>query len=193
MGGNILLRQSVVPGLWFDRMIVIAPLLEIARDRLPMPQWLARNIVAVAGRGPMGKLYVPGGSDRPLELCDFEGNPFTSDRERFERNRQLVMQRPDLSIGAPTLGWLRAAYRSSRHLMSAEFAQRVRIPMLLVAAGHDRIVSSAAIEAFAHRLKSGARVVLAGAAHEILQERDEVRQRFWAAFDAYLGTTSLAA
>jgi lysophospholipase len=36
-------------------------------------------------------------------------------------------------------------------------------------------------------------VALAGSQHELLQERDEIRQRFWAAFDAYLGTRSLAA
>ena len=71
--------------------------------------------------------------------------------------------------------------------------QRVRIPMLLVAAGTDRIVSSSAIETFASRLKIGARVALAGSQHELLQERDEIRQRFWAAFDAYLATKSLAA
>ncbi|MDX2158399.1 MAG: alpha/beta hydrolase [Hyphomicrobiaceae bacterium] len=193
MGGNILLRQATVPGLWFDRLVLSAPMLDIARDRLPVPNRLARNIAAIAGLGPLSRAYVPGGSDRPLELCDFEGNPFTSDRERFERTRQLVEQRPELALGSPTIGWLRAAWRSCSRLMAPEFAQSVRIPMLLVAAGQDRIVSSSAIESFASRLKIGARVALAGSSHELLQERDEIRQRFWAAFDAYLGTRSLTA
>ena len=193
MGGNVLLRLSVVQGLWFDRMVLSAPLLDIAADRLPVPGRVARLFAAVAGLGPTGRLYVPGGNGRPVELCPFEANPFTSDRERFERNRQLVEQRPDLAVGAPTIGWLRAAYRSCDMLMAPELAQRVRIPMLLVAAGTDRIVSSSAIETFASRLKIGARVALAGSQHELLQERDEIRQRFWAAFDAYLGTRSLAA
>ena len=193
MGGNVLLRLSVVQGLWFDRMVLSAPLLDVARDRLPVPPRLARMFAGIAGIGPLGRLYVPGGSDLPVEMCGFDGNPFTSDRERFERNRQLVEQRPDLAIGSPTNAWLRAAYRSCAMLMAPELAQRVRIPMLLVAAGMDRIVSSSAIETFASRLKIGARVALAGSQHEILQERDEIRQRFWAAFDAYLGTRSLAA
>jgi lysophospholipase len=42
-------------------------------------------------------------------------------------------------------------------------------------------------ETFASRLKSGAPIVLAKSKHEILQETDEIRGRFWAAFDAYLG------
>lgn len=193
MGGNIILRQSIVPGLWFDRMVLSAPLLDIARERIHIPSGLARFSAAIAGLGPLGHAYVPGGSDRPEELRDFECNPFTSDRERFERHRQLVATRPDLAIGSPTLGWLRAAYRSCSMLMAPEFAAKVQIPMLLVAAGQDRIVSSSAIETFASRLKIGARVALAGSQHELLHERDEIRQRFWAAFDAYLGTKSLAA
>ena len=41
--------------------------------------------------------------------------------------------------------------------------------------------------------RMGDRVVIGGARHEILQERDEIRQRFWAAYDAYLGITAAAA
>lgn len=193
MGGNVLLRLSVVQGLWFDRMVLCAPLLDIAPDRLLVPSGLAKALAKVAGLGPLGRQYVPGGSDEPFDLCPFEGNPFTSDRDRFERNRQLAEQRPELAIGSPTNRWLKAAYASCAMLMRPETALRVRIPMLLVAAGTDRIVSSSAIETFASRLKIGARVALAGSQHEILQERDEIRLRFWAAFDAYLGTKSLAA
>ncbi|MBS0242990.1 MAG: alpha/beta hydrolase, partial [Proteobacteria bacterium] len=169
------------------------PLIDIAKQRLPVPRRIARIYAEIAGLGPLGRLYVPGGSAQPIEICPFEGNPFTPDRERFERNRQLIEQRPELGVGSPTVGWLRAAFRSCDRLMSPQHPTSVRIPMLLVAAGVDRIVSSSAIETYASRLKIGARVALAGAEHEILHERDEIRQRFWAAFDAYLGTKSLAA
>ena len=193
MGGNVLLRLSVVEGLWFERMVLCAPLLDIARDRLPVPPGLAKALAMVAGIGPLGRHYVPGGTDMPYDLCPFEGNPFTSDRDRFERNRQLAEECPELTLGSPTNRWLKAAYASCAMLMRPETALRVRIPMLLVAAGTDRVVSSSAIETFASRLKIGARVALAGSQHEILQERDEIRLRFWAAFDAYLAISSLAA
>lgn len=193
MGGNVLIRLSVVPGLWFDRLVLSAPLLDVSRNRLPVPPAIARAYARTLGWGPLRQNYVLGGSARPAELDGFEGNPFTADRERFERNRQLLAERPELAIGSPTVAWLRAAYRSCDEIMRPEFATRVRIPMLLVVAGADRIVSSTAIDTFASRLKTGARVALAGSEHEILQERDEIRLRFWAAFDAYLGTQSLAA
>ena len=65
--------------------------------------------------------------------------------------------------------------------------------MLLLAAGNDRIVATRAIEEFGVRLKVGTHILLPGSRHEILQESDAVRQRFWAAFDAYLGVTEPAA
>ncbi len=41
-------------------------------------------------------------------------------------------------------------------------------------------------------MKSGTHVILANARHEILQETDDVRGRFWAAFDAYMAVSEAA-
>jgi lysophospholipase len=54
-------------------------------------------------------------------------------------------------------------------------------------------VSSTAVEEFALRTKLGSRVLVPSARHEVLQETDSIRSRFWAAFDAYLDTTAAAA
>ena len=54
-------------------------------------------------------------------------------------------------------------------------------------------LSTRAIEEFGVRLKIGTHILLPGARHEILHETDAIRQRFWAAFDAYLGVTEAAA
>jgi len=47
-------------------------------------------------------------------------------------------------------------------------------------------VSSKAVEELAVRLRAGSQIVLRGARHEILQERDAIREQFWAAFDAFV-------
>jgi lysophospholipase len=60
------------------------------------------------------------------------------------------------------------------------------VPLLIIAAGNDTVVSTRAIEAFSTRVKICKYLVIAGAKHEILQERDEIRDQFWAAFDAYV-------
>jgi len=193
MGGNILLRNAVVPGSWFERMVLSAPMLALSGDKVPIPQGLARFYVELLGACGAGAWYVPGGYATPAEAGPFAGNSLTGDEERFARNRQVVEAAPALGLGSPTIGWLRAAYRSNRMLMRPEFAARVRVPLLLAAAGADSIVSSLAIEEFSSRLRMGAHVVIASSRHEILQERDEIRARFWAAFDAYLGVSAAAA
>ena len=67
------------------------------------------------------------------------------------------------------------------------YPARVQVPMLVFAPGKDKVVSSRAIEDFAVGLKVGTHVLLPSSRHEILQEADPVRRKFWAAFDAYLG------
>jgi lysophospholipase len=123
----------------------------------------------------------------------FEGNPITSDRERYQRNRTVLEAAPGLALGSPTIAWLRAAYRSMARLGAPDYPLRVEVPLLVFAAGRDRIVSTQAIEEFSLRLKVGTHVLIPQAQHEILQETDETRQRFWAAFDAYLAADAAVA
>ncbi len=193
MGANILLRQASQNGAWFDRMVLTAPLIAIDQRRLRHPFWVARSGAALARGLGLSSLFVPGGKARPLELEPFDGNPLTSDHERWNRTRAVLEAAPHLALGAPTMGWLNAALGSCALLSEPEYPFSVKVPALLIAAGEDEIVSTRAIEEFGVRLKLGMHLLLANARHEILQENDHVRQRFWAAFDAYLGVSSLAA
>jgi lysophospholipase len=80
-----------------------------------------------------------------------------------------------------------------RDFADPNFVSRLRQPLLLVAAGQDRIVSTPAIGAFAVRLRAGSHLVIAGARHEILMEQDRYREQFWAAFDAFVPGTPMYA
>jgi lysophospholipase len=95
-------------------------------------------------------------------------------------------------LGGPTVGWLRAALRSMAILNDPTYARRIGVPLMFVIAGKDTVVEPRAIEDFASRLKVGTHVILANAKHEILQETDDIRGRFWAAFDAYMGVAAAA-
>lgn len=193
MGGNILLRLSVKQGSWFSRMILTAPMLGFADERVGVPQSLARIYSEVAPLSGLATSYVYGGSDAYEGGEKFETNTLTSDHERWSRNRAVLEVAPQLGLGSPTVGWLRAAYRSNARLTDPHFAQNVKVPVMLFAAGEDAIVSTRAIEEFGVRLKVANLILIAGCRHEILQERDIFRQRFWAAFDAYLGVKKIAA
>jgi lysophospholipase len=66
------------------------------------------------------------------------------------------------------------------------FPRRITTPILIVSAGADRVTETAAAERFASRLRAGRIVVIEGAEHEILIERDVFRRQFWAAFDQFV-------
>ena len=62
--------------------------------------------------------------------------------------------------------------------------------MLVIAAGHDQIVSTPAIDEFAARLRAGSRLIVPGARHELLMEQDRFRGQALAAFDAFVPGTA---
>ena len=193
MGGNVLLRAAAFSRPWFGTLIATGPLLEIHREILRYPPSLVAGYAEGAGRLGFGDSYAMGHSDQTGLIPTFENNPLTSDRERFDRNLLIARSAPELTLGGPTIAWLCAAMRSMKRLAQPEAADRIRLPTLLFAAGDDRIVNSRAINWLADHLKSGTLVQLPNSRHEILQERDHIRTRFWAAFDAYVGIDELAA
>ena len=62
----------------------------------------------------------------------------------------------------------------------------INVPVLIVAGLGDKIVSVGAMEAMAGELRAGALAILPGARHELMMERDSLREQFWAAFDAFV-------
>jgi lysophospholipase len=184
MGATVLLEAATLRGCWFSRMVLLAPMLRI--EELPF----RAGAVAALSRGlslaGFGRLTVPGGMRRYRTSEMFEGNPCTSDYERFTRNQAVLRAAPALKVGPPTIGWISAAMRAMADVSSDAFPDRLRLPILMLAAGEDRVVSSKAIEDLALRLKVGTQILLRGSRHEILQERDLIREQFWAAFDAFV-------
>jgi lysophospholipase len=183
MAAAVLFKSATQRGCWFSRMVMTAPMLKIVD--LPMAPRAVSAAMWASTLAGFGGAAVPGGA-KYVPPHEFEGNPLTSDRERFLRNQSVLAAAPQLALGPPTVGWLRAALGAMADINSDSFPGRLRVPVLMLAASDDRIVSSTAIEELAMRLKVGAQVVLRGSRHEILQERDAIRQQFWAAFDAFV-------
>jgi lysophospholipase len=192
MGGAILIRNAIRPGSWFDRIVVTAPMIAFSPEKMVYPAALVRGYAEVAGL-VFARSFIPGGHETMPDQTRFEGNLLTSDRERWQRMTGVLEVAPELSIGSPTVGWVRAALRAMAELQEPDCPKRVQVPMLVFAAGADTIVDSRAAEDFAVQLKVGGLVRLPGSLHEILQENDPLRMRFWAAFDAYMGVEQKAA
>lgn len=186
MGGHVLLRLASKPGSWFDRMVLCAPMISLKRAQLKAPLPVVRTFAETASLLGFARRAVPGISDWRDGKGNLETNRLTSDRVRYSRNRALIEAAPHLTIGRPTIGWLRAALRSMAEIGAPDYARGIGLPMMFFIPGKDEIVEQSTVEDFSARVKSGTHVILANAKHEILQEAEEIRGRFWAAFDAYL-------
>lgn len=166
----------------FARIVGTAPMVDL--HGFPGSH-MARRLAASFRNMGLARLFVPGGGPRTLMEKPFVNNVLTGDQRRYARAAQIIQAAPAVGIGDPTVGWAHAAYHLMDRLTADGYAERIRTPTLLFAAGDERLVSTPAIERFARRLKTATCVVLPEARHEILMERAEIRAKFWAAFDAF--------
>ena len=184
MGAHVLLRASW-KHIWFDRALLISPMIRIRRRR--MPRWWWRFWATAAVWLGLGRMFIPGQRKRLPRPEDFPGNARFGDYERFAREVEMLQAHPDLAVAGPTLGWLHAALVSGEELWKqARTHEPPRWQMLTVAAGDDAVVSTEATRAFAREVASMACIVVPGARHDLLMERDAIRQSVWAAFDSFI-------
>lgn len=116
----------------------------------------------------------------------FEGNFLTSDRARHTRFRELQSAAPNATIREPTYGWIRAATEAMDDLHRPGRFQNLKTPTLVVSAEDDHFVRTSDHRWLAGQSPLIENVVLKGSLHEIMMERDEIRDKFWSAFDRFV-------
>ena len=186
MGAAVLLRQARGERSPFERIVLTAPLIDI--HGLPFPGF-ARSAAKLLDLAGFGSAFIPSGGETAILTKPFKDNVLTFDPHRYERNNKIVAAAPSVAIGDPTIGWLDAAFTQIDEFADPEYPRRVLTPTLVFAADNDRVVDGAAVERFSTRLKAGRLVTLSSSRHEILQERNDVREQFWAGFDAFIPGT----
>jgi lysophospholipase len=182
-----MLRVAHAGKQWFDRMVLSAPMIDLPGRAT---SWPVRALLLTMRLAGMGGRYVPGGSDALVGTPPFADNPLTSDPVRYARNAAILEEDPSLGIASPTVAWADTAFRAMHGFRATHYPSQIRQPILMLAAGSDTIVSTAAIEEFAYHLHGGSHLVIPGSKHEILQEQDRYRAQFWAAFDAFVPGSS---
>jgi lysophospholipase len=188
MGASVLIRAAHQGHRWFDRMVLIAPLIALADYR---SGGIGSAIVHMMRLAGLGRMYLPRRENDMLATRPFVGNILTTDPVRYARNAAILEAEPDLGVGGPTVAWTDAAFRTMRQMSEPSYPARIRQPILIVASGRDAVVSNAAIEQFATLLRAGSHLIVVGAQHELLMEQDRYRAQFWAAFDAFVPGTPL--
>jgi len=130
-----------------------------------------------------GSMRIAGVKEHSLA---FEGNILTSDARRHARFLALQNADQQALIREPTYGWLHAATAAMDDLHAPHRFDRLVTPVRIISAGKDALVSSADHLWLAEQSALIDCVVVPEALHEIMMERDELRNQFWKAFDDFV-------
>lgn len=183
MGGHVLLRTLVEHRPVLDAAVLVAPM--IAVNAGPIPGSLAARIAALLSRTFWNR--------RPLwrrAIADAPGSlrqrRLTSSIERYADELWWRARDPGYNLGAPSWGWIAAAYRSAAQCFTPDRLAQVGVPILLIGTDGDRLVDPRAIRRAAAHLPRAELAMLPDSRHEILRERDEVRLAALARIDGFL-------
>jgi lysophospholipase len=185
MGGHNLLRMMHDRPNAFAKAVLTAPMLRAGTRGVP--RWIALTALALQNALGNGDEWIWGMDKRDPATMDFTRQLVTTDRARFQRTQDFIKAHPDIRLAGPTWHWLAAANASMAEVTAPGYAEAIVTPVLIVGAGRDRIVETSAERQFAPRLPHGQYLELADAEHEILMENDDIRARFWKAFDEFVG------
>lgn len=162
----------------FSAAALCSPMLGI---RLPMPKWLAKNITDLTERWPSVRESYAVGTGRWIPL-PYAVNILTHSKVRYRLYSRYFSDYPELRVGGPTYRWVKESIAAGEQAI--ELAPQIATPLMLLQAGEERIVDNQAQNAFCeamaqagHPCESGGPIVIEGAFHEILFERDGLRTK----------------
>lgn len=177
MGGAIALRALQTRRLEVDGALFTSPMWRIASLKKGGRDF-ARFFTSIGA----GAMLAPGQAGK-WRKESFRSNPVTHDRERHARSQALVLQDSRLALAGVTLGWLTAASEAMDGFVQAGALAHLRCPVVILSAGDDSLVDNESHEIIAKALPNARRVIMNGAKHEIMMEKNEIREGFWRAFD----------
>ena len=188
MGGLVSLIAATRDRMMFDRIFLSSPMVGLAGQPLSFSGMAAvGDVLSFIGlsRFPVGRAA----DELPSEK-GFPGNPLTSDLRRYMVTVDVWRERPDLIVGKPTFKWAAAALHAMADAARDSFPAAIRVPVLMLAAASDRVVSTGWTEQLGLRLRTGRHMVVPAAQHELFMESDAIRAQVFAAFDAFITNQS---
>jgi lysophospholipase len=144
--------------------------------RPPLPDWLA-NVLVNASIG-ISRLFSKRASyfigQQDYVRKPFAGNPLTQSEVRYAIFRQEYDDNPQIRLGGVTGNWLKAAAIAMNKV--EQLAPQFPTPALVIQAGEDEVVDNKRQGRVSMRLANCKKMVVAGARHELLMEKDQYRQ-----------------
>ncbi|MFO7761849.1 MAG: alpha/beta fold hydrolase [Thermodesulfobacteriota bacterium] len=166
----------------FRAAVLSSPMMEINSGIIPavvasrLANWL-KDAGKLMGWSPT---YIP--FTGPYEKKPFSENHLTHSPIRYKALiTSFYEKRPEIRLGGPSCQWVSEAFKASR--IARQNAGRITIPVLLLQAGQDKLVSAAGQRQFCKNLAAGGKsrcegegpYIISEAYHELLMEKDRYR------------------
>lgn len=184
MGGGIALRYlqtTPSPPSALKQVIALGPMITLPDQAVPRP--ILRLLAEITCLLGLSRRYAPGQGNWGEQDCVFTANGRTSDPARFAREVEMFRTQPDLQVGGPSWGWVRAALRLSAQLKTGFHSP---VPLHVMQGEADPYVPFPLLQQFQAAVTNSTLTLLPGALHEPLMERDEVQAEVWARLDPLL-------
>ena len=154
----------------FRAVVLSAPMIRI--NTAPYPEWLARLVMQFLHVAGQGNNYAPGKHDRdPNEA--FEANKITSSKARWQEINCIWNAHPEAVLGGPSNEWVRQALEQTCKIRKQ--ATAVGTPTLILQAGDDEFVINPSSAELQRMFSSPKRLFFEDSKHEILMEKDMIR------------------
>ena len=173
MGGCIALR-ALVRGLPFQACAFSAPMWGILMADYLRP--VAQALSAASLWLGFQHHYAPGTNAQTYVVAaPFAGNTLTRDPDMWAYMRAQCVAHPDLALGGPSYGWLKAALDECAALAALPCPA---VPVICALGAEEKIVDVRPIQTRMSRWSQGRLDMYPGAEHEVLMEVPATRAAF---------------
>lgn len=176
MGGLVYLTAATRANpLPVSSAVITAPL-------LGLPQFAGLSGVVLRPTLALLKLlaptaYIPGGHDWHGREREPAGTGiYSTDPARDSLQNKWLAANPCLQTGSPTNAWVAAALAAAQRLEDPDVMRQLTVPTLVLLADNEKVVDNRASQILLRDNPMVKMETIAGAKHEILMERDSMRQ-----------------
>lgn len=179
MGGHIALRYAYEYPEAADALILLSPMVDINTGFYPRP--VAKTIATVMSTLGAGESFVLGYDTFNFQSCldKFDASKY-GDPEKHVQDCKMLHERPHLAVGGPSFSWLCSAFDSCDKLRSLDLANKMKMPVMLIAVENDHLVDTSAQLELCKRIPNCRQILYSDAHHNLLKDPDDIIERLFA-------------
>ena len=185
MGGCLMASYFISSENILSKCILCAPMVSVRANAVSRRAINLLGIFENFGLGSFPMQKPLWDEDSGWKEEPFLENALTTDEHRFNKTFEFLSQFPDLGIKGVTVGWLKHALKRTNDFRSLDWSSAIKKPILLLDATNDKLVNSSLNKKLLGQSEFTT-IISIESEHEIMMEKDEIREKAWRAIDQFL-------